>query len=103
MDGTTIAVVSDKIIGCTGVNRWTAILLPVPNPEPLLAAAVVTERSGEPVDFIYTDSDHSGYVSRVEARSVSAVENQFDLADTNQDGLLDKEEYVGLGNARASR
>ena len=44
----------------------------------------------------------NGYVSHVEARSVSAVENQFDLADTNQDGLLDKEEYVGIGNARAS-
>ena len=85
------------------MNRWAAILLPVLNCAPLLAADVVTARSGEPVDFIYTDSDHSGYVSHVEARSVSAVENQFDLADTNQDGLLDKEEYVGLGNAWASR
>ncbi len=50
-----------------------------------------------------TDSDHNGYVSCVEARSVSAVENQFDMSDTNQDGLLDKEEHVGLGNARTSR
>ena len=85
------------------MNRWAAILLPVLNPELLLAAAVVTARSGEPVDFINIDSDHNGYVSRVEARSVSAVENQFDLADTNQDGLLDREEYAGLGDARAPR
>ena len=85
------------------MNRWAAILLPVLNPELLLAAAVVTARSGEPVDFINIDSDHNGYVSRVEARSVSAVENQFDLADTNQDGLLDKDEYVGLDSARKSR
>jgi len=84
------------------MNRWAAILLPVLSCAPLLAADVVTARSGEPVDFIYIDSDHNGYVSRVEGRSVSALENQFDLADTNRDGLLDREEYVGLGNARAS-
>lgn len=85
------------------MKSWLAITLPVLGSGPLLAADSVTARSGEPVAFTVIDSDHNGYVSRVEARSVSVVENQFDMADTNQDGLLDKDEYVGLDSARKSR
>lgn len=85
------------------MNRWVVILLSVLGSGPLFAADSVTRRSGEPVAFMVIDSDHNSYVSRAEVRSVSAVENRFDMADTNQDGLLDKEEYVGLGNARTSR
>jgi len=85
------------------MNHWVAILLPVLGSGPLLAVDTVNAKSGEPVAFMAIDSDHNGYVSRVEARSVPAVESRFDMADTNQDGLLDKEEYVGLGSTRTSR
>ena len=45
------------------------------------------------VSFRDIDSDRNGYVSRVEARSVVVVENAFDSADANGDGLLDRREY----------
>ncbi len=45
------------------------------------------------VAFNHIDSDHNGYVSRVEARSIHGVERAFDAADTNQDGLLNSREY----------
>jgi len=80
-----------------------AILLSVLGSGLLMADDSVTARSGEPVAFMVIDSDRNGYVSRVEARSVSVVESGFDVADINQDGLLDKDEYVELGNARISR
>jgi len=50
----------------------------------------------EPIAFGRIDSDHNGYVSRVEARSVVGVESRFDMADRNKDGLLDREEYLSL-------
>jgi len=65
---------------------------------PLWAVAPATVRSGELVAFMTIDSDNNGYVSRVEADSVKAVESGFDIADTNQDGLLDQDEYIGLRN-----
>jgi len=46
------------------------------------------------VAFVHLDSDHNGYVSRVEARSVTGVERAFDSADVNHDGLLDQGEYT---------
>jgi len=49
------------------------------------------------VPFSRIDSDHNGYVSRVEARSIVAVETRFDAADKNDDSLLDREEYLSLG------
>ncbi len=48
------------------------------------------------VAFHDIDSDHNGYVSRVEARSVMVVENAFDSADANRDGLLDSGEYASV-------
>jgi len=50
------------------------------------------------VAFVDTDTDHNGYVSRVEARSVVLVENAFDSADANDDGLLDRGEYTAVGS-----
>jgi len=56
------------------------------------------------VAFNNIDSDHNGYVSRVEARSVGAVEAVFESADINRDGLLNRNEYTSVRSAReASR
>ena len=52
------------------------------------------------VPFGRIDSDHNGYVSRVEARSIVVVETHFDAADKNNDSLLDREEYRSSGGAR---
>jgi hypothetical protein len=52
------------------------------------------------VPFGRIDSDHNGYVSRVEARSIVVVETHVDAADKNDDSLLDREEYRSLGGAR---
>ncbi len=55
------------------------------------------------VAFVHIDSDHNGYVSRVEARSVSGVESAFDSADLNRDGLLDQGEYTQVRQAREAQ
>ncbi len=55
------------------------------------------------VAFVHLDSDRNGYVSRVEARSVSAVESAFDSADINRDGLLDQLEYTQVQQAREAQ
>ncbi len=52
------------------------------------------------VSFVHIDSDHNGYVSRVEARSVTGVEQTFESADVNRDGLLDRGEYMHVRQAR---
>jgi hypothetical protein len=52
------------------------------------------------VPFSRIDSDHNGYVSRVEARSIVVVETRFDAVDRNDDSLLDREEYLSLGRSR---
>ncbi len=54
------------------------------------------------VAFNHIDSDRNGYVSRVEARSVTAVENAFDSVDANGDGLLDRDEYTSVRMAGGS-
>ena len=68
-----------------------------------LSCLAVTQAYADPVvsvdrhglvAFVHLDSDHNGYVSRVEARSIAGVERAFDKADTNRDGLLDKGEYT---------
>ena len=55
------------------------------------------------VAFVHLDSDHNGYVSRVEARSVTGVEQAFDSADVNHDGLLDHSEYTQVQQAREAK
>ena len=55
------------------------------------------------VAFQDIDSDRNGYVSRVEARSVAVVENAFDSADANRDGLLDRDEYTSVRPATETR
>ncbi len=74
-----------------------------------LAALAVTRSFADPaasvdasgyVAFVYVDSDRNGYVSRVEARSVAAVENAFDSVDANGDGLLDRNEYRSVRTVR---
>ena len=52
------------------------------------------------VAFSLIDSDHSGYVSRAEARSVGAVEAVFESADINRDGLLNRNEYTSIRSTR---
>ena len=52
------------------------------------------------VAFNRIDSDHNGYVSRVEARSVRVVEAVFDSADIDRDGLLNRDEYTSVRSAR---
>ena len=55
------------------------------------------------VAFHDIDSDHNGYVSRVEARSVVVVEKAFDSADANRDGLLDSGEYTSVRLVRKAK
>ena len=57
------------------------------------ADAELTVDSKGFVAFAQLDSDHNGYVSRVEARSVSGVEKVFTHADVNHDGLLTAVEF----------
>ena len=71
----------------------------------LLCAAMPADAANDPsvvrerVAFSRLDSDHNGYVSRVEARSIVATEH-FVAADENQDGLLDHDEYATLRGDR---
>jgi len=73
-----------------------------------LAAAPTLAEQGVSVDatgfvaFSRIDSDHNGYVSRVEARSVGAVEAAFDQADSNRDGLLSQGEYARVRPSQAT-
>jgi len=55
------------------------------------------------VAFNQLDSDRNGYISRVEARSVSGVERAFESADANRDGLLDRKEYSRAESAAEVR
>ena len=66
------------------------------------ARADDASRTPEPVSFGRLDSDSNGYVSRVEARSIVVVESGFDAADSNGDGLLDRDEYRSLHRRAAS-
>lgn len=68
---------------------------------PFMGLVSVWAQANEPVsvdsrgyvEFDYIDSDHNGYVSRVEARSIYGVERSFDSADLDRDGLLNAREY----------
>ena len=67
---------------------------------PALAEHPVSVDAHGFVAFNRIDSDHNGYVSRVEARSVGAVEAAFDSADIDRDGLLNRNEYTSVRSAR---
>jgi hypothetical protein len=75
------------------------LLLALVAPTVLAELAVSVDADGF-VAFEQIDSDHNGYVSHVEARSVAAVETRFYSADTNGDGLLDQSEYTSVRMAR---
>lgn len=78
-------------------------LLPVLVMPPVIAAPNDERTAADAiVPFSRIDSDHNGYVSRVEARSIVVVETRFDAADKNDDSLLDREEYLSLGRSRES-
>ncbi|MFQ5642486.1 MAG: hypothetical protein ACE5FQ_02190 [Thiogranum sp.] len=66
---------------------------------PVLAEQAVSVDAHGFIAFNYIDSDHNGYVSRVEARSVGAVEAAFESADIDRDGLLDRNEYNSVRSA----
>ena len=86
------------------MNHWMFIFALILCCGSFFAADQVAAGSDEPpISFVIIDSDRNGYVSRVEARSITAVESRFESADTNQDGLLDEQEYRGLGNVPSSR
>lgn len=72
----------------TGWAMWLLVALPA-------GAAQDSPAVREQVAFSRIDSDHNGYVSRVEARLILAVEH-FEAADGNRDGLLNREEYAAL-------
>ena len=77
-----------------------ALLLTLVMP-PVNAASKGERSAAEAIaPFGRIDSDHNGYVSRVEARSIVVVETHVDAADKNDDSLLDREEYRSLGGAR---
>ena len=75
-------------------------LLPALVMPPANAAPMEERAAAAIVPFSRIDSDHNGYVSRVEARSIVVVETRFDAADRNDDSLLDREEYLSLGGSR---
>ncbi len=47
-----------------------------------------------PLKFGNIDSDQDGYVSKAEADSLSGLELNFDVADANQDGQLNEQEFT---------
>ena len=46
--------------------------------------------------FVRIDANGDGFIARHEAWADSRVERRFELADRNQDGLLDRAEYQQL-------
>ena len=60
---------------------------------PVNAESVASVDAAGFAPFKRLDSDHNGYVSRVEARIAMGLHEIFDTADANDDGLLDRKEY----------
>ena len=79
-------------MGVYGKFTGWVLLLAVTTPA---GAALANPANRGLVAFSRIDSDHNGFVSRAEARSIVATE-RFDAADENRDGLLDHEEYAAL-------
>ncbi len=88
------------------MQRWTMVLVSGLMTGSVMAelpqAALSVDAQGF-VAFNQIDSDSNGYVSRVEARSVGSVEAEFDAADLNRDGLLNRKEYTSARLAREAR
>jgi hypothetical protein len=78
---------------------WIIVILTLPAAHSFADSPVSVDAQGL-VSFQDIDSDNNGYVSRVEARSVVVVENAFDSADANSDGLLDSGEYTSVRSVR---
>jgi hypothetical protein len=98
-----LLVFSSKSPGELAMNRWMYIFMPMLCSGYCFAVDQIAVGSDELIAFVIIDSDRNGYVSRVEARSIAAVESRFESADTNRDGLLDEKEYLGLGHAPSPR
>lgn len=83
-------------------TRWTDIAAALCVALAATQAAAETLAAGRDriIGFTQIDSDNNGYVSRVEARSISPVETNFERADANKDGLLDRDEYISLRSVR---
>jgi len=81
---------------------WIVVVLALPVAHSFADTPVSVDAQGL-VSFQAIDSDHNGYVSRVEARSVVVVENAFDSADANNDGLLDSGEYTSVQSVRKAK
>jgi len=99
------------MMGSTAVDQGKiTIMMMLKNALPILliglaiaqarAEDVVSVDASGFVPFNHLDSDRNGYVSRVEARSVTGVEKAFDSVDSNRDGLLDHEEFRLVRTAR---
>jgi hypothetical protein len=78
---------------------WILLIGAVPVAHGVAETPVSVDAEGL-VRFHDIDSDDNGYVSRVEARSVAAVENAFDSVDVDGNGLLDRAEYTSVRLAR---
>jgi len=81
---------------------WILVVLALPVAQVSADSPVSVDAQGF-IPFKDIDSDHNGYVSRVEARSVVIVENAFDSADANRDGLLDSGEYPSVRSVTKAR
>ncbi|MEN8763643.1 MAG: hypothetical protein ABF290_14550 [Thiogranum sp.] len=81
---------------------WMLVVLALPVAQVFADSPVSVDAQGF-IPFKDIDSDHNGYVSRVEARSVVIVENAFDSADANRDGLLDSGEYPSVRSVTKAR
>ena len=77
---------------------WVVVVLVLLAPQSFADSPAPVDAQ-DSVSFHDIDSDHNGYVSRVEARLV-VVENVFDSADANRDGLLDRGEYTSVRSVR---
>jgi hypothetical protein len=71
---------------------WLLCLLSAPLSAESVASFASVDAAGF-APFRGLDSDHNGYVSRVEARIATGLHDMFDAADANDDGLLDRNEY----------
>ena len=104
--GTALAQHTDMRIRSKAMQRWTMVLVSGLMTGSVMAelpqAALSVDAQGF-VAFNQIDSDSNGYVSRVEARSVGSVEAEFDAADLNRDGLLNRKEYTSARLAREAR
>ena len=77
---------------------WLLCLLSAPLSAESVSSFASVDAAGF-APFGGLDSDHNGYVSRVEARIATGLHDVFDAADANDDGLLDRNEYSSARSA----